>query len=415
MTETGYAQRKRDLLALADALESPVWRDRVVQAYLKDTSFLVRDIVRREVEIPAALLRLPREEETLLANRRPLGRVVVMMPRNSLGFTLAKAIAGSYLAGNATKVYFPSSLKETAPVYAELLTACLPGIEIAPFNQSSALFMRSCLRDPEVRAVVIYGDDSWIDTYIPLARETGTKIIFEGPGNDPLVVMPDADLDEAVTGAIACGLNNGGQSCSAFERFFIHADILEAFRDRLVERLSTLTPGDPGDTATNLGPIASRVIFQRIQRQVEESAALGAELVYGGQVLTETRTGLPIILPAVLTGCSIEMPLVRDETFGPVFPLVAFRESAELLGMLADTRYGLNASIYGSAPDEVVTYLECTHRNFYQGSTSVSTGNLPSRLLDGGFGRSGLIWDFSESDLPRTGRRNIAIELSSPA
>ncbi len=415
LTETGYAQRKRDLRTLADTLEAPDRRDCLANAYLADTSFLVRDIVRREVEIPAALLRLPRQEETLLADRQPLGRVVVMMPRNSLGFTLAKAVAGSYLAGNTTTVYFPSSLKKTGPVYAELLRTCLSGTDIAPFNQSSALFMRSCLRDPEVRAVVIYGDDSWIDSYIPLARETGTKIIFEGPGNDPLVVMPDADLDEAVAGAIACGLNNGGQSCSAIERFFIHEDILEAFRDRLVERLAALAPGDPSDPATSVGPIASRVIFQRILRQLEESIAQGAQLVHGGKVVTEPRTGLPILMPAVLTGCSADMPLVRNETFGPVFPLVAFRETEALLGMLADTRYGLNASIYGTAPEEVVTYLESTHRNFYQGSTSVSPENLPTRLLDGGFGRSGLVWDFNEVNQPRSGRRNIAVELSLPS
>ena len=408
-----YHRRKDQLLKLADHFLSETFSKSFCDAYVADTAFVRNDVYKREILTPAALLKIPREDESFLQDRKPLGTVVVMIPKNSLGLTLAKAIASSYLMGNKTIIYFPGQLKATAPVYANAILKFLDNVEIADGNQTSAQFMRSSLNNPDVKAIVIYGDDSWIDAYKSLAAETKTKIIFEGPGNDPMVVMPDANIDAAVAGAIEGGLNNGGQSCSAIERYFIHEDILEVFAERLIASLRKLSCGSPRKEDTDIGPIASRIIFNRIVKQLEESVRMGAVLRYGGNIIMDETTGFPVIVPAVLTACTIEMPLVANETFGPVFPLISFRSIEELMPMLDATKYGLNACIYGNAPKELLDYLKSTHRNFYQNSTCVSPVNLSSRLMDGGFRRSGIIWNFDREPVESAGIRNLAMELSN--
>jgi acyl-CoA reductase-like NAD-dependent aldehyde dehydrogenase len=414
MPTSNYTFRRERLQSLALRLAEEPFRSEFIDAYIRDTAFARKAIEGREVVVPNKLLLLQREEESILTERTPLGTVAVLVPKNSIGLTLAKAIASSYLMGNTTRIYFPSSLKNTAPIYGKLLTETLDNIEIIEGGISSAAFMRQSLKDPEVKAIVIYGDDSWIDVYKSLAEETKTKIIFEGPGNDPMIVFPDADIDIAAKGAIEGGLNNGGQSCSALERFFVHADCYDAFTNRLSELLSELNVGPAADNRTDIGPIASRVIFTRMIDQLTTSIDMGAKLFHGGQKYQDAQSGLPILEPTILTECSIDMPVVKDETFGPVFPLISFETTEELLQQLDETKYGLNASSYGNTPEVIKNYLEGTHRNVYYNSNSASSCNLSTRLMDGGFKRSGLIWDFSKDAYESTGRRILTLELSNP-
>jgi acyl-CoA reductase-like NAD-dependent aldehyde dehydrogenase len=189
MTTSDYLYRREKIQSLAFSLTQEPFRSEFIDAYVNDTAFARKAVEGREIVVPKKLLLLQREEESILTERTPLGTVVVLVPKNSIGLTIAKAIASSYLMGNTTRIYFPSSLKNTAPIYGKLLTETLDNIEIIEGGISSAAFMRQSLKDPEVKAIVIYGDDSWIDVYKPLAEETKTKIIFEGPGNDPMIVF----------------------------------------------------------------------------------------------------------------------------------------------------------------------------------------------------------------------------------
>jgi succinate-semialdehyde dehydrogenase/glutarate-semialdehyde dehydrogenase len=411
--QNNYLKRKEALHKLAQKLIEPDFVDKFSNAYITDTSFTKKAVLSREIEVPYKLLLLPKEEESRLYDRDPIGTVVVFVPKNSIGLTLAKAIASSNLMGNRTRIYFPNSLKNTTPIYSDLLKDTLEDIEVIEGGISSAAFMRQSLKDPSVTAIVIYGDDSWIDVYRQMAAETKTKIIFEGPGNDPMIIFPDADISSAVQGAIEGGLNNGGQSCSALERFFVHAECYDKFSIALAGELHKMRIGSVEDMQTDIGPIASRAILSRMSEQIQKSREMGAVLFYGGNQFYD-KNGLPILEPTILTNCSVDMPIVRDETFGPVFPLISFETNDELVRKLDQTKYGLNASSYGSTPEIIRTYLEETHRNVYCNSTAASSCNLSSRLMDGGFKRSGLIWDFSKEEYESTGRRILTLELSKP-
>ncbi len=404
--------RLKAVRSLADQLESSSFIERFVEAYILDTAYVRKDVLSREIKATAALLRMRRSDVQASAERIPMGKVVVFMPKNSLGFTLAKAVVSSYLMGNQTIVYFPAQLKRSAAIYGDLIKSNLKGVEIAPFGGSSSKFLRQCLRDPEISTIVIYGDDSWIDAYRDSCAENHKKLIFEGPGNDPLIVMADADLDAAVDGAVRCGLNNGGQSCSALERFFVDERVLEEFSQLLIARLKKLKLGSPYLEETDIGPIDSKIVLARMQRQIEESTRLGAKLLYGGEAQIEPVTGLPMMVPAVLSQCTVDMPVVAEENFGPVFPLLSFSSIDQLLADLDKTHYGLNASVYGTVPVALASYLQGTHRNWYVNSTSVCPMNVSTRLLDGGFKRSGFVWDFTAEPRIVVGRRSLMMELS---
>lgn len=407
------------LLALADALESPPFVAAFVAAYIQDTGFTWRDVMAREIHTAAHLLRLLVPQSQAESGRLPVGKVAVMAPKNSLGLTVAKAVASAYLAGNTTVVYLPRLLTHSASLYATLLREQLGAgqVEIAP-DETGAQFLETQLTHPACTAVVVYGDDAWIEAYAPLARAQRKKLIFAGPGNDPLIVWPGADLAAAVAGAVRGGLHNGGQSCSALERFFVHIDLLEAFTQLLISHLAELRLGSPFDPATAVGPIASPRVWARLHQQLRQSVAQGARVRWGGASRIEATTGLPVLQPTVITGCQPDMPLVRDETFGPLFPLIAYSDLDELLRALDATAYGLNAAVYGPAPAALWDYLTATHRAVCADSTAVCAGNLASRLQDGGFRRSGLVWDYwpgaDAARQPRGGRHHLLRELSHP-
>jgi acyl-CoA reductase-like NAD-dependent aldehyde dehydrogenase len=136
----------------------------------------------------------------------------------------------------------------------------------------------------------------------------------------------------------------------------------------------------------------------------------------GGGPVEIYGTGKYAFLPTIVRDCSKEMKILQEENFGPVFPVLSFSTEADLLSKIDDSDYGLNASFYGSCPPDIKTYLENSHRNVYFNSTVSSPCNLHSRLLDGGYKNSGLVWEWEGKNfLQREGRRLLLKELSANA
>jgi len=388
--KSSFHTRKKALKNLAAALlTNHTIQEKIIATYMEATGFTYQNLMNREIIEPATILKTLGEPNDFIdweigdmSDRKPLGKVAILLPKNGVGITFAKAAAAAYLMGNDTIVKFPRQLAKTAVIYSELYSKHLNDLVFAPIHISSKNFLRQCMLDPEIKAVVIYGDDKWINDYALLARRTGTKLIFEGPGNDPQIVLPDADIENAVDNAIKGGMNNGGQSCSALERFFIHDAIYEEFSERLIAKLATVKYGSPKDKAVTLGPLYSEVVLKRIQEQIQDAVSKGGQLV-------------------------------ANETFGPVFPLVRFGNNlADLLNALDQTDYGLNATLctskqWSEDSSTVWHYLKSTHRNIYLNSNATSPENRPSRILDGGFKRSGFVWE-------RTDRSYIPIPKTYP-
>lgn len=408
-----FDQRLAHVRSLGRALLQPAVRQVLLESYGRDTLLLHKDIAVRELEVPARLCSLPVLGARDIRDAQPCGGVAILMPKNSIGLTIAKAVVGAWLTGNRVVVRFPTQLVHSGPVFGALLRAHLPGIEIA--NECSGpQFLDNALRDPAIEAVVIYGDDTWIDAYRPLAESTRTRVLFEGPGNDPLIVWPDTDLDAAVDAAIRGGLMNGGQSCSAFERFFVHREVHAAFVGRLAARVASMRIGLPDDVATDIGPIASPTVRKRLSAQVDEALRAGARLVCGGRCVDVGLDNAEAFEPTVLTGCLPHMRVVAEENFGPVFPVLAYSTLDEIMPMLDASQHGLNAAAYGTSPASLVAWMQSSHRNWYLNSSPADAGNLPTRLADGGMRRSAFIWEDDQGRYAsRQGRRFLALELTA--
>lgn len=417
---TQFETRLDSLLAFSEAHNDPTFSTAFAESYLEDTAFAYSNIVSREISAPQELIRTlafgTSNSALQIHGRTPVGRVAILLPKNGIGITAAKSVASSYLMGNDTIVKIPSQLQRSSRMYSDFVTKHLPGVSFASNEMSSKKFLEQALLDPTVHTVVIYGDDAWIDGYLNLARRTRTRIIFEGPGNDPAVIFPGMDLKKAVAECIACGLLNGGQSCSALERYFVHEEIHDTFVTLLCEGLQRVKIGSPLDSDVVVGPTLSGKIVTRIEDQLKEATRLGAEIKLGGRIVRDGYKKLPIVLPTVITGCTSGMSVVKHETFGPVFPIVRFGADVdEVIASLDDTAYGLNASVYGAYDQKIFEYLLSSHRNLFVNSTFACRQNHSSRFADGGYKNSGFIWEWQGNHFIRKeGRRLLVEELSLP-
>jgi acyl-CoA reductase-like NAD-dependent aldehyde dehydrogenase len=421
LTMKTFDERIQDLKAFAHGHSDSFFKDRFLKAYLSDTAFTRSNIYHREIIAPQSLVNLLTEVPLLytadglnIRARQPIGKVAVLLPKNGIGITAAKALASSFLMGNETIVKIPSQLSASSAIYSEFVLQHLSSVSFVPPSISSTDFLTRALLDPQIKAVVVYGDDVWINNYLNLARRTGTKVIFEGPGNDPQVVYPNADLKKAVEDAVTCGLLNGGQSCSALERFFVHETIHAEFIHELCKQLSHVKCGNPEDPSVHVGPVGSAKVLNRIEDQMRAATTRGARIEYGGRIFKSDYKGLMIVEPTVISNCTCDMALVREETFGPVFPIIPFGDNVEsLIHDLDLTEYGLNASVYGDYPNQMLDYLQLLHRNVYVNSTSACQTNIRTRLIDGGYKNSGFIWEWRDGSYIRSeGKRLLSQELS---
>lgn len=417
-----FQARQQQLESLADDLRIVSSHQRLIKAYIQDTGFLYSHVVNRELTVPAALIELAGKPNKFLGSLEPdihylqrhaLGKVAILLPKNALGLTMSKAVVASYMMGNQTVVKLPNSLTKTLPLYQELFTNHFNNVEVVSFEKTTRQFLTDSIIDPQIQAIVIYGDDHWIHEYWPLAKQHQKLLFFEGPGNDPFIVLESANLESSVDAAIRCGLSNGGQSCSASERFFVHSSLVGKFAQQLVEKLDGLKCGSPEDPESQVGPIFSLKVIDRLMLQISNAQQQGAKLLAGGELIQNVYQGHSILTPTVLTHCLPSMSVVRDENFGPVFPIIEFEHISQLIPMVDDNLYGLNASVFGDCPPTLKAYLEDSHRNTYYNSTAIDPENIPSRVLDGGCKRSGFAWrQTSKGYVEQVGCRYLPQELS---
>ncbi|HSS43227.1 MAG TPA: aldehyde dehydrogenase family protein [Solirubrobacterales bacterium] len=169
--------------------------------------------------------------------------------------------------------------------------------------------------------------------------------VLELGGKDPMIVCADADLDNAISGAVWGGFANAGQTCSGIERVYVLRDVADRFVEGVVREAQKLALGNPLDWNTAIGPMTSDDQYEIVCDLIEDSVAAGATLRCGGP--TEVP-GLPgkFVAPAVLTGVTQEMRIMREEIFGPVLPIVVVDSEQEAIDLANDSEFGLGASVW---------------------------------------------------------------------
>jgi acyl-CoA reductase-like NAD-dependent aldehyde dehydrogenase len=418
-----FAARFRKILDLAEALR--VHKKEIVAAAGKDLQFTVKDSVK-EVEIAVGRLKMFEKTEHFLGARAPLGgpgsRVSLMLSYNGSAW-INIAITSIYLVGNRVNVKFSSKGRDVMAL-TESMYRPIFGDEVTFYRGSGRSFIEESLKDRDVAAVVVFGFDVNVLPYEPAFATTGKKLIFEGPGQDPFIVFPDADLELALADLIAGKFMYSGQTCTAPKRIYIHQSIYDEFLAMLVERVKRLVVGDPGDERTDISPVASALAVERIRMQLDEAEAMGARILVGGRIEGN------LIYPTVVRNATDEMLGVREEVFGPVAFTSSFASAEEVLARSRNHKYGLRAAVFGGREAQGVAdalrgqgychpvddYTFGRFGTVAVNETRVSSwvGAFVTRPV-GGYGYSGWVWETVEGRFRiKQGPKLLSTETSLP-
>jgi succinate-semialdehyde dehydrogenase/glutarate-semialdehyde dehydrogenase len=196
---------------------------------------------------------------------------------------------------------------------------------------------------PEVRGVSLTGSSEAGKKIASVAGSYLKKTVMELGGSDPLIVLKDADLEAASDAAVFSRFQNCGQSCIATKRIFVQSGIFDKFLSLLVEKVRQIRIGDPYDSETFIGPMVSENALNSLQIQVEKTIAMGAKILTGGKRHYADR---PVYAPTVVIEIPEASPVVAEETFGPVVPVMKFDNVEDIIADANRTEYGLGASLW---------------------------------------------------------------------
>ncbi|MFP3869987.1 MAG: aldehyde dehydrogenase family protein [Syntrophobacteria bacterium] len=399
-------------------------RDELVSVAVHDTGF-----TRREcgMEIDIILGRLQGFSEMMprFSGRRPLcgpnEEVALVLPYNGSAW-LNTAIVSIYLVGNAVRVKFASRDSEIAR-FTEYLYRPIFGDAIQFDYTDGKSFLQAAIDNPRVPAICLFGTDAYAGRYLDAIRACKKKFVFEGPGKDPFIVLPGADLEAAARELAFTKYLYAGQTCTAPERVYLHESVYGAFLEIFLELSRAVKMGDPQDPATEMGPVASPKAIAAIKAQLEDAVARGARIVLGGRIEGN------MVSPTVVVDSSQEMLGMQEETFGPVVFVSSFSTVDEVICLARNNRYGLRAAIYGSEEEggslarELVgkpychRVAEITFGRF--GTVSVNqsrseswVGAFVSKPV-GGYGYSGWIWETVHGEfILKQGPKLLSVETS---
>ncbi|HLH37548.1 MAG TPA: NAD-dependent succinate-semialdehyde dehydrogenase [Bryobacteraceae bacterium] len=279
----------------------------------------------------------------IMVARQPTGVVYAITPWNFPYAVVTRKIAPALAAG-CTVILKPAEQTPLSALYLGSLWEEAGGpagtlqvlTALDPVPVSSIL-----LNDPRVRVLSFTGSTAVGMTLYERCAKTMKRLALELGGHAPFLIFADADLDAAVREVIACKFRNAGQTCVCTNRIYVEEKIAENFTDRLARAVAALRVGDPLDPATQIGPLVNAQGLEKVERHIRDARNKGARIVTGGA----SPRGL-YFEPAVVTNVDSGMLLMQEETFGPVAPVLRFREESEAIRMANDTSYGLAAYLW---------------------------------------------------------------------
>lgn len=290
-----------------------------------------------------------RADQRFLVMRQPVGVVAAITPWNYPVSMITRKVAPA-LAVGATTILKPA--KQTPltaiAVFKIFADAGVPdGVVNLVTTQDPRLFSHEVMSSTAVRKLTFTGSTEVGKMLARDAASTMKRVSMELGGHAPFIVMPDADPVHAAKGAALVKFLNTGQACISPNRVFVHSSIADEFIETLVARTSKLKPGNGLDPASGVGPLIDEPSLERMQRQVDDARAKGADVRAGGERLAGEAYGNGFFYaPTVLTGVTPEMDIYREETFGPIAGVTVFDDEDQVIEMANDTDYGLASYLY---------------------------------------------------------------------
>jgi len=287
----------------------------------------------------------PAGTNRMLVLRQPVGVCVLVTPWNFPAAMATRKIGPALAAGNAVVLKPASATPLTALRIGEILAEAgvPPGVvNVVPSLESSKV-VASMLHDPRVRKLSFTGSTEVGRLLLHEAADNVVNVSMELGGNAPFVVFDDADLSAAVDGAMIAKMRNGGEACTAANRFIVHRSVVSDFVDMLTQRMAALTIGPGMEADVDLGPLVDAATRDKVAALVDGAVDGGARVRTGGS--SPDRKGY-FYEPTVLDGVTPESPILHEEIFGPVAPIVVFDDEDEAVRLANDTEYGLVAYAY---------------------------------------------------------------------
>jgi len=373
-----------DELARLEALDSGHYLSKAqdlmgaIPLWLDYFAGLADKVGGRTIEVPGNKLSF-----TLL---EPLGVTGHIIPWNYPLLILVRSCAPALALGNTCVVKPAEDTSLSALKFAELVHQA--GFPPGVFNVVTGLGPEAgaaLAAHPDVAGITFTGSTETGKTVAKLAADHVAQVNLELGGKSPTIVFPDADLDDAVEGAVQGFCSHAGQVCVAGTRLFVHADIKDAFLGKLVERLQTAQVGDGFDDSTQMGPLVSKKQYERVRNYIEVGKS-EATLFYGGGKPAGTPEGGYFVEPTVFTDVTSDARISREEIFGPVASVITWTDENDLIAACNDSIYGLFAVIF----TQNITKALNTARRLQVGGVMINEwfGELPM-APHGGYKQSG--------------------------
>lgn len=279
----------------------------------------------------------------------PLGVVLAVMPWNFPLWQVMRFAAPALMAGNVGLLKHASNVPQCALAMEELIRRA--GFPRGAFQTLliGAAQVETVIADERVAAVTVTGSESAGKAVAAQAGWLLKKTVLELGGSDPFVVMPTADMSVAVEAAVKARTVNSGQSCIAAKRFIVDELVYDEFEREFTAAMGALKVGDPMQEETEVGPLATVVILDTLEQQVEEAVLAGGRILCGGERMVGKGN---FYEPTVIAGVPRDAAVAREEIFGPVALLFKVSGVDEAIAVANDTPYGLGASAWTRDPAE---------------------------------------------------------------
>ncbi len=297
----------------------------------------------------------------ILVLRQPVGVTAMITPWNFPAAMLTRKL-GPALAAGCTVVCKPAeqtplSALELGKLFEEV--GFPAGVVNIVTCHDPVPFSDTIFADERVRKISFTGSTEVGQLLIAKSAATVKRMSMELGGNAPFIVFADADILAAVAGAIASKFRNAGQTCVCANRIYVQRDIYETFSDVFTAEVAKLKVGNGLYPTTTIGPLIDMQARAKVERHISDATAHGAKVLLGGDLWADAENRTETFWnPTVLKGATNDMLVAREETFGPVAPLIAFNEEADVIASANDTAYGLSAYFYTRDMSRVMRVAE---------------------------------------------------------
>jgi len=349
-----FAQRARLMLKAAEILENE--KEPYARLMTSEMGKTFRSAVDEALKCAWACRYYAENAERFLADEvvetgvkrsfvryQPLGPILAVMPWNFPFWQVVRFAAPALMAGNVGLLKHASNVPQCALTLEEIF---------ARAGFPDGVFQTLLIGSSQVDAVL--GDSRVVAATLTGSEQAGIevgsgagkrikKVVLELGGSDPFIVMPSANLDDAVSTGVKARVINNGQSCIAAKRFIVAEPIAAEFEKRFVRAMEALKIGDPLDETTELGPLATLQGVEELDRDVQKTVAAGARVLTGGKRLDRAGN---FYAPTVLTNIPKSSPAYQDELFGPVASLFRAKDAEDAVRIANESRFGLGASAW---------------------------------------------------------------------